>query len=178
MFGGALFAQRIKERPPAFGNEAVAFVDLSGPYADTSRLDDSCVALRGCDRAPRAVPWCPPGLRDVETVGDVLSTASSLAGHVVHVRAALGVGSIATSLVGCEKGCCNGVGGAVALVGTGGGTIALERFRCGGDESGLCCDAPAYGETVVATGTLAHLPPLYRGWGLSDATICVEAPRP
>jgi hypothetical protein len=33
----------------------------------------------------------------------------------------------------------------------------------------------AYGETVVAMGTLAYLPPLSRGWGLSDAKICVEA---
>jgi hypothetical protein len=182
-----IFARRIKGQPPAFDNQAVAFAT----WIDPSTLDDSCIAKRGCDSfpfmvapraiTPRAVSRCPPEVRDATSVDELLSTADSLAGRVVHVRGPIGIGSIGTSLVECAKGsCCNGVSGTVVLVGSGRGTVALDRFRCIGDDSGLCCDAPAYGETVVATGRLADngsLPP-YRQWGLTDATLCVEAPRP
>jgi len=44
------------------------------------------------------------------------------------------------------------------------------KFACTGDESRLCCGAPAFGQTVIATGILTGS--ARHGWGLKDATLC------
>jgi hypothetical protein len=110
---GVIFARQIKGRPPAFADEAVAFLSLIDPNEEPSRADSSCIALRGCDHVapprritPNSVPRCPHDIRDAPSVDEALSAWNPLARNVVHVRGALGVGSIARTLVGCEHGCC------------------------------------------------------------------------
>jgi hypothetical protein len=44
------------------------------------------------------------------------------------------------------------------------------KLACAGDESRLCCGAPAFGQTVIATGVLSGS--AYHGWGLKDAVLC------
>jgi hypothetical protein len=57
----------------------------------------------------------------------------------------------------------------------------LQGLTCGGDESRKCCEVPAFGQLVVATGkimkeTESNL--VYHGsrFSLSDVTLCNEAP--
>jgi hypothetical protein len=48
----------------------------------------------------------------------------------------------------------------------------LDGYECSGDESRLCCDLPAFGQTVVARGMLWR----HNGWRLQDLTICEVDP--
>jgi hypothetical protein len=54
------------------------------------------------------------------------------------------------------------------VVGEGAEPLSLPDYACIGDESRLCCEAPAYGQTVVVTGELGRR----RGWILTTPTIC------
>jgi hypothetical protein len=48
-------------------------------------------------------------------------------------------------------GCCDRTTYAVLLTDVG-ASLALDDFGCRGDDSRVCCSAPAYGQTVIATG--------------------------
>lgn len=100
------------------------------------------------------------------------------AGQFVRVRGQLGVGGLRISMAGCEpKGeratCCNGASGPVVLRDDG-ASLELRGFKCVGDDSQLCCDAPAYGQTVVASGRLFPEDPSGAKWALERVTLCVE----
>jgi hypothetical protein len=56
-------------------------------------------------------------------------------------------------------------------------TIALDGFFCSGDESEACCNAPAYGQSIVAMGQLVRAEtydPRASGWKLAHAKLCSE----
>jgi len=59
----------------------------------------------------------------------------------------------------------------------GAATLELAGFFCAGDESQVCCNAPAYGQTVVATGRLERadnaIDRRVSGWVLADASLCI-----
>jgi hypothetical protein len=70
--------------------------------------------------------------------------------------------------------CCNRVGGSIMMAGT--PPLRLEGLYCSGDDSQVCCNAPAYGQTLVATGKLE---PGINGsgenvWKLVAPTLCQE----
>jgi hypothetical protein len=65
----------------------------------------------------------------------------------------------------------------VGLFDDGESFVAIEGERCGGDESRLCCELPAYGQFVVVTGVL-EAPWRERWWRLTHSTICVEDETP
>jgi hypothetical protein len=55
----------------------------------------------------------------------------------------------------------------------------LDDVVCGGDESRLCCNVPAFGQKVVATGKIeAETEPdlVLRGsrWALTDVSLCTQ----
>jgi len=79
-----------------------------------------------------------------------------------------------TEMECAERGCCNQARSAVVLGGAT-ETLALEGFQCSGDDSQVCCNAPAYGQMVVATGRLARNAsnPAIR-WTLQDARLCTS----
>jgi hypothetical protein len=92
------------------------------------------------------------------------------------VRGRLGlIGWASSTAKGCIKEtCCNMVSVPVGLFDDGDSFVAIADARCGGDESRLCCELPAYGQFVVVTGTL--MPPYSkRWWTLANAEICVAA---
>jgi hypothetical protein len=62
----------------------------------------------------------------------------------------------------------------VGLFDDGESFVAIADARCGGDESRLCCELPAYGQFVVVTGTLMP-PSSKRWWTLANPQICVAA---
>ncbi|HEX7506650.1 MAG TPA: hypothetical protein VF550_07745, partial [Polyangia bacterium] len=62
-----------------------------------------------------------------------------------------------------------GIGRASLVLGDGDPPLSLrDGYNCAGDESRLCCDLPAFGQTVVATGTLGR----NNEWYLADLTMC------
>ena len=66
-------------------------------------------------------------------------------------------------------GCDRGIRGGSVVLGEGEPPLSLlGDGDCEGDESRLCCDLPAFGQTVVATGTLWR----NNEWLLRDLTIC------
>jgi hypothetical protein len=68
--------------------------------------------------------------------------------------------------------CCNGSWAPLGLVSEG-FALRLEDLECGGDESRLCCGAPATGQAIVATGTLEWEDGRGdAGWMLRDPKLC------
>jgi hypothetical protein len=71
--------------------------------------------------------------------------------------------------------CCN-TSYAPVVVLTASEIIDLDGFACGGDESRMCCNAPVFGQAVIATGRLER----YGGmdprakWTLVGAELCLD----
>ena len=121
-------------------------------------------------------PWRP--------VADILARAKSLSGGIVRVRGALGVGAVVPgpSVGGmnvdrpsCDPAvsCCGHLWARV-LVGGADGALAIESMSCSGDESRVCCNAPAYGQSVIASGVLVREQQGQTtvGWRLVNVTVC------
>jgi hypothetical protein len=108
---------------------------------------------------------------------DLVSSAARHANQRVSVRGPLGSAGLGQTLAGCTaadgRACCNEAYGPIVI---GGSTnLVLEGFFCHGDESQGCCNAPAYGQSVVATGTLVtHDETARPGWSLQDVSLCSE----
>jgi hypothetical protein len=106
----------------------------------------------------------------------LLPDAPSLSGRIVHLRGVLAVRPYADYSVGCDPGgCCNPRSGSVVLA-DGVDMIGLQGLSCGGDDSAICCDAPAEGQGVIVTGRLApaggRLAAI--GWMLEAPVICAS----
>lgn len=136
-----------------------------------------CLVRRGCE--PVAHP-APPCARDLASrpLAEIVADAKALTGQVIHARGRLGVGWTSHSLVGCPHQCCNGVSASVVL-GAGDDQLGLTGLGCAGDDSAICCNAPAFGQTVVASGRLQAATPGVRPgrprYALTDITLCTEA---
>jgi hypothetical protein len=144
---------------------------------DPARYSAACLIRTGCDFGPPPTPRCDASLQ-VSNWSELARSASASAGTTVTVRGSIGVGPMHSTLVGCTASdgiaCCNRVGGSVALAGD--PPLRLEGMYCSGDESQGCCNAPAYGQTVVATGKLepADDPRSEKAWKLVAPTLCEE----
>lgn len=108
------------------------------------------------------------------------SQSETLSDQLVSLKGPLGIGGFMRTAVGCKapggRACCNHSNGPVVLGGVP-AMLALDGFFCTGDESAMCCNAPAYGQVVVATGRLVREPSppsLMAPWRLSKASLCTE----
>jgi hypothetical protein len=70
--------------------------------------------------------------------------------------------------------CCNRAGAPILLAGT--PPLRLEGMYCSGDDSQVCCNAPAYGQTLIATGQLeqAESGSGEKVWKLVGPALCEE----
>lgn len=166
------------EPPPPITETAVVSASVPSLWAP------ECLLRRGCTLAPSPIEPCRTDAPRGEQVRDwagVLAVAPSLSGHTVSVRGSLEIGPIGSTLKGCPRingqGCCNRASGPVLLAGAA-RPLALEGLYCTGDDSAACCNAPAYGETVVATGRLEGISVggdrTASGWILRDVSICAD----
>jgi hypothetical protein len=146
---------------------------------DESGYAPSCLIRRGCNHGPAPLATCAPGTSPM-TWAELYRNANAQVGQQVTVRGPLGVGNLFNTLAGCRsnplKECCNRAGGPVVMGGA--PLLALDGFFCSGDESRACCNAPAYGQTVVAAGRLERdenaIARHASGFRLRDAKLCVE----
>lgn len=89
-------------------------------------------------------------------------------GDRVVVRGPLWIGApMFSTMVKCARNqCCNRVGGPVSV-----GALFLQELGCVGDNSGVCCTVPAFGQDVIATGVVKLIE---SEWTLVSPNLCVE----
>jgi hypothetical protein len=150
--------------------------------------DPSCRIHFGCDEAVSPLAACAPGAT-AEPWSQLIEKAPTLIDTKVSVRGPLtlglaprarGVREIPThngvaAMDRCgPSACCRSV---VRLVVIGGSDdqLALEQLECVGDDSRTCCNAPAMGQSVIATGTLTWTPG--GRWSLKSPQVCVPPAR-
>jgi hypothetical protein len=144
---------------------------------DPARFSTACLIRRGCDFGPPPTPRCDSSQR-ASNWSELARSASASAGTTVTVRGTIGVGGLFSTMAACPAsdgtGCCNDVGGPVLLAGT--PPLHLEGMQCVGDDSQVCCNAPAYGQTVRATGKLEQGATRFGEavWKLVGPTLCQE----
>ena len=156
------------------GGQALLGVD------NPKRWEKRCAVQRAC--APfKALSHCDPKLSVLDSLG---TSPGDYAGQAVALRGTLSLGPYVTTAVACQpmprdhrRPCCNQVG-TPAFIQCGNTPVLLDGLGCRGDESRLCCDAPAFGQAVVATGNLARSPGGVDSieWQLDTPKLCLEAP--
>jgi hypothetical protein len=161
--------------PPPVGETAVLGSE------DPSKWDKRCMIHGGCTTAPLAISTCQSGA-SATPWSELLAHAGARSGKVVRVSGPLGVGQSFQTVVGCRPDtCCNRTSAPIIIAGAA-KPLSLAGLGCRGDESVACCNAPAYGQTVIAEGTLAPEYPDVTGanqaWQLRDAKLCAPPPAP
>lgn len=152
------------------GAAAVADYTRSRPWPKNCRIHRRCPPL-----AP--LPRCASeARRDADAV---LRSETLAAGDAVTVRGQLGLGGGFRPAIQCGPCCMRAHSG--VLLGTPPAAFHLESFGCSGDESRQCCDVPAFGQFVVASGKVqaasfdwVHLYGV--NWSLIDVKLCEEQP--
>jgi hypothetical protein len=203
---GAVFCWGEAYSPPNAPATPVAIDLVAPPLEDVAVVGpieragwaEECAAQKGCFLVPGRVSPCPKGMKahdwsdvlegiNAHDSSGVLASGQPLtiepirtfANTHIHIRGRLGVlMPQSTPAPRCKPHCCGGVYGRVVLGGPADGLL-LQGLFCSGDESLACCNAPAYGESLVATGRLEQdftgnwSSP--SGWTLAFVTLCSEA---
>ncbi len=156
-----------------------ASIDYWDPKTSAAR----CLVHRPC--APIApLPACEKSIQPIEPSALQAYRPAATPHERFSVRGALGLALGGITFAACADRplhqCCNGRG-LEAFVGDIPNGVRLDGVRCGGDESRACCNIPAFGQTVVATGRLVEeheTSVTERGgyWALTEVTLCTESP--
>jgi hypothetical protein len=132
-----------------------------------------CDVHYACEFQPKPLPACAPDTAAVSWT-DLAARVSDQRGKTVQVRGPLVVGPVDRDASGRTMGDyrpCGNAGRAIAI----GGTqvkLPLGNMLCHGDDSRLCCSAPAYGQPVIATGRLEESE---GKWRLAEPRLCAES---
>jgi hypothetical protein len=143
---------------------------------DATAWDAACLIHGSCKIGVAPLPRCTDA-GNVPTWDALLPRAETLRDTVIRVRGPLVVGQAFSTLMGCEvpsgkRACCNHAQSSVLLDGGPSG-LPLAGLGCNGDESATCCNVPAYGQEVVATGRLMANKEDFRGpWSLAEPKLC------
>jgi hypothetical protein len=137
-------------------------------FGKPCRIWSPCPALSPLKR-------CDPGLRPTAATDLEGPTPPVPSGERIVVRGALRLLRGKITEVWCDNShkCCNMASSNVFIGDPPRG--AFLQYGCGGDESRQCCNAPAFGQEVVVSGTLV---PRSRGewdggyWRITDAELC------
>ncbi|HKO49665.1 MAG TPA: hypothetical protein VJV79_18175 [Polyangiaceae bacterium] len=157
---------------PASETAVVRSSNWAGPWSAR------CMIQRPCQFGTRQTQQCTSNLVP-KNWDELLASPERYAGQVVSVRGRIERGEGRTTHAACPgkdgRGCCNRVESPVLLAGK--SPLLLGGLSCQGDDSQQCCNAPAFGQTLVATGRLRtgdH--PHSELWVLDDPVLCLEAP--
>jgi hypothetical protein len=162
------------EKPAASG---APVVDSGG------RADKGCQVHRPCLRPFRSLAACRSG-DGAPPWSEVVREEERLRGKSVRVAGRLFVGSGSGTMVGCgwldARGedpdqpppCCNSSYYPLVVI-SDGRVLRVDGLDCHGDESRACCNLPASGERVIASGTLEPEEREPPGWVLRRPELCV-----
>lgn len=142
-------------------------------FETQSPWDRRCMVRQACTIMPRTLHHCTANAkRDAQSHLD--APEHELVGRLVHVKGALTVASVQGWLERCPPPTCCSPTYAPIVVRTESELVELEGLSCGGDESRMCCNAPALGQAVIATGELTVGSPLSAKWKLVNAELCLD----
>lgn len=157
------------------GNSAVLdFAPPGGSWPSHCRAHQDCPLFA-------ALPRCSADLHVMEA-GELGASPPTRVGERLAVRGELVVGDGPGNLGLCTRRCCWGYMTPV-FVGRPPRAILLADVQCKGDESRVCCDVPAFGQSVVAVGVLQEArfdaTPYGVKWALggyrvASSWLCVE----
>jgi hypothetical protein len=142
----------------------------------TPRLDGhiTCLARRACAKPTTELPRCS-GIEEAASWDEIRARADSLVGRSIAVRGPLHVHfAVGCTMAFCAVShCCNDCE-APYVIGADSEALELPRpHGCFGDETRLCCDWRAEGQTVIATGVLHRGGiPKWSTYGLEPAEVC------
>jgi hypothetical protein len=176
----------IAPTPPIIAASLGPAAVLDAPPPSGTAWAPSCAIHSGCAQPTLALPACAANLA-AEPWSKVRAEAGRLAGKVVTVSGPLTLGRLARGRgwkpddrphngvlvrVRCKEGeCCRQDPRPVELA-DGRDGLQLPSLECRGDDSRVCCPVPAFGQTVVATGTLKQV---WSGrWTLVNPRLCVR----
>jgi hypothetical protein len=156
--------QRLKTRRS--GSQVV--VETQAKWAARCAIHRKCTvatpALARCDAQRIATPWTTLA----ENAERSAESQLAVSGRLVLDD------SVFSTAAACAAGqCCNHVSVRAVLEGPV-VDVELVGLGCVGDESRLCCNVPAEGQLVVATGRLRRSEAT-KTWQLVDANLCVMA---
>jgi hypothetical protein len=146
-----------------------------------------CLLHRTCASSTTALPRCEASLR-ATTWSELSPTAGAMVGQTVTVRGALRVSPQVTCtavLCGALRPCCNDCFARFVLESEGAknplwvDSFFTGRWSCTGDDSRLCCEHPAVGQTIIAVGVLEAYPRWCTGhclYSLREPALCEVAP--
>jgi len=140
------------------------------PPASPAGWQPVCDVHFACPLPPKPLPACAPGAKAVPW-SELATRASSAVNQVVHVRGPLIVGPVNRDASSCEIGEERPCGKRGRWIAIGGAPVKLpvDSMACYGDDSRLCCSAPAYGQPVIATGRLEESD---GKWTLRESRVC------
>lgn len=152
-------------RPKLKLQGAHVVLDREGKWQQSCRIHRPCKIeaepLPACAADQAAEPWST----FADKAEHLTDPRVSLRGKLEPPRATFSTGARCTP----HGACCNHTRGDFTLDGAPHG-LELVGYGCAGDESRLCCNALAEGQTVIATGDLSWDT---RRWRLDTKSLCV-----
>jgi len=182
---GAAYSPRTRPRAPVRIRVDRAATSQAPVLDRPGHWDAECEINRPCSRDWANPPRCE-GTLTAAPWEMLARDAAARRGQIVRVTGTLVAGPAAMTLIGCSRWgpdhpgvdppnapelCCNQTWAPLGLV-SDGLALRLEDLACAGDESRLCCSAPATGQAIVATGRLEWDTRGDAGWMLSEPRLC------